>query len=79
MLNKLISAGSAAVALLGIAGTAHAGKDLDAVKARGYLICGVSTGVAGFSLADDKGKWVGLDVDVCRAAAAAIFGVAVKV
>jgi len=59
--------------------TAHAGKDLDAVKARGQLICGVNTGIAGFALADSQGKWVGLDVDVCRAVAAAIFGDAEKV
>ncbi len=79
MFNKFIVAGSAAVALLGIAGTAQAGKDLDAVKARGNLICGVNTGVAGFAQPDDKGKWTGLDVDVCRATAAAIFGDAEKV
>jgi general L-amino acid transport system substrate-binding protein len=79
MFNKFIVAGSAAVALLGIAGTAQAGKDLDAVKARGNLICGVNTGVAGFAQPDDKGKWTGLDVDVCRATAAAIFGDSEKV
>ena len=79
MFNKFIAAGTAAVALLGIAGPAQAGKDLDAVKARGHLICGVNTGVAGFAQPDDKGKWTGLDVDVCRAAAAAIFGDAEKV
>ena len=58
---------------------AYAGKDLDAVKARGSLICGVNTGVAGFAAADSQGKWTGLDVDVCRAVAAAIFGDADKV
>lgn len=51
---------------------AHAGKDLDAVKKRGELICGVSTGLAGFSAADSQGKWSGLDVDVCRSVAAAV-------
>ena len=56
-----------------------AGKDLDAIKARGSLICGVSTGVAGFAAADSQGKWTGLDVDTCRAIAAAIFGDADKV
>ncbi|CAN5648000.1 amino acid ABC transporter substrate-binding protein [soil metagenome] len=79
MFNKFIAAGTTAVALLGIAGTAQAGKDLDAVKARGNLICGVNTGVAGFAQPDDKGKWTGLDVDVCRATASAIFGDAEKV
>jgi general L-amino acid transport system substrate-binding protein len=74
-----MAAGVVAAALVGAAGTAHAGKDLDAVKARGQLICGVNTGIAGFALADSQGKWVGLDVDVCRAVAAAIFGDAEKV
>ncbi|MCA0301264.1 MAG: amino acid ABC transporter substrate-binding protein [Proteobacteria bacterium] len=56
-----------------------AGKDLDAIKARGALVCGVMTGTAGFGMADSTGKWVGLDVDVCKAVAAAIFGDAEKV
>jgi general L-amino acid transport system substrate-binding protein len=46
---------------------------LDQVKARGQLICGANTGLAGFSLPDDQGVWKGLDVDECRALAAAIF------
>jgi general L-amino acid transport system substrate-binding protein len=79
MLNKYMAAGAVAATLLGAAGSAQAGKDLDAVKARGQLICGVTTGVAGFSLADSQGKWTGLDVDTCRAVAAAIFGDADKV
>ena len=61
-------------------GHALAGKDLDAVKARGTLICGVAAGgLAGFMLADSQGKWKGLDVDVCRAVAAALFGDSEKV
>jgi general L-amino acid transport system substrate-binding protein len=55
-----------------------AGQDLEAVKKRGSLICGVTTGVAGFASADSQGKWAGLDVDLCRAVAAAIFGDAGK-
>ena len=51
---------------------AQAGKDLDAIKARGSLNCGVNTGLAGFSQADSQGRWSGLDVDVCRSIAAAI-------
>jgi len=43
------------------------------------LNCGVSQGLYGFSLADDKGNWSGLDVDFCRALAAAIFNDASKV
>ncbi|TNF60692.1 MAG: amino acid ABC transporter substrate-binding protein [Burkholderiales bacterium] len=58
---------------------AHAGKDLDAIKQRGALICGVNTGLAGFSAADSQGRWSGLDVDTCRAVAAAILGDANKV
>jgi general L-amino acid transport system substrate-binding protein len=58
---------------------AHAGKTLDAIKARGQVICGVNTGLAGFGAADSAGKWTGLDVDVCRAVAAATLGDAEKV
>ena len=47
---------------------------LDDVKARGNLLCGVSTGAPGFATVDDSGKNVGFDVDYCRALAAAIFG-----
>nr|WP_020697017.1 amino acid ABC transporter substrate-binding protein [Reyranella massiliensis] len=79
MLKKYMAAGAIAVGLVGVAGTAQAGKDLDAVKARGQLICGVSTGVAGFASADSQGKWTGIDVDVCRAVSAAIFGDSEKV
>ena len=72
-------AAAAGVAAILASGSAMAGKDLDAIKARGQLICGVGTGTAGFMLADSQGKWVGLDVDVCRAVASAIFGDAEKV
>jgi general L-amino acid transport system substrate-binding protein len=58
---------------------AWAGATLDAVKQRGFVQCGVNTGLPGFSNADEKGNWTGLDVDVCRAVAAAIFGGADKV
>jgi general L-amino acid transport system substrate-binding protein len=53
---------------------AQAGKTVDAIKARGQLVCGVSTGLAGFSAADSQGNWSGLDVDICRAIAAAVLG-----
>ena len=58
---------------------ALAGPTLDAIKARGEIVCGVNTGVAGFSAPDGRGEWKGIDVDVCRAAAAALFGDAKKV
>lgn len=67
------------VATLGLAGTAHAGKVFDAVKQKGAVTCGVHTGRAGFALADGSGKWTGLDVDYCRALAAAVLGDAEKV
>ena len=79
MFKKYMAAGVVAATLVGAAGAAFAGKDLDAIKARGSLICGVSTGVAGFAAADSQGKWTGIDVDTCRAIAAAIFGDADKV
>ncbi len=64
----------AALAMLAYAGTAIAGPTLDAVKKKGFIQCGVNTGLAGFAIADSKGNWVGLDVDSCRAVAAALFG-----
>src|SRR5216684_6830066 len=80
MLDKFIAAAAFAAALAGAAGAAHAGKDLDAVKARGQVVCGVTTGgISGFMSVDSQGKWVGLDVDICRAVSAAIFGDSEKV
>ncbi|NSL55101.1 amino acid ABC transporter substrate-binding protein [Uliginosibacterium aquaticum] len=62
-----------------LATPAHAGKTLDVIKARGNIQCGVSTGVAGFSLPDSQGNWSGFDVDLCRGIAAAVLGDANKV
>jgi general L-amino acid transport system substrate-binding protein len=53
---------------------AHAGKTLDQIKQRGQVVCGVNTGTPGFSQANSNGSWSGLDVDVCRAVAAAVLG-----
>ena len=47
---------------------------LDTVKGQGFFNCGVSQGVPGFSNPDSDGNWSGIDVDVCRAVSAAIFG-----
>jgi general L-amino acid transport system substrate-binding protein len=66
-----LAAAMAGAALLAAA-PVHAGKTLDAIKARGQLVCGVNTGLAGFSQADAQGNWSGLDVDVCKAIAAAV-------
>ncbi len=63
-----------AVALAGAA----AGPTLDGVKSKGYVACAVNTGLAGFSMADQQGHFTGLDVDVCRAVAAAVLGDAQK-
>jgi len=52
---------------------------LKTVKDRGLLSCGVSQGLPGFSLPDDKGNWTGLDVDVCRAIAAAVLNDPAKI
>jgi general L-amino acid transport system substrate-binding protein len=49
------------------------------VKAKGFVQCAVNTGLAGFSFSDSQGKWTGLDVDLCKAIAAAMFGDAEKV
>ncbi len=58
---------------------AHAGKTLDNIKSKGQIVCGVNTGLAGFSQADSSGNWSGLDVDACKALAAAVLGDASKV
>jgi general L-amino acid transport system substrate-binding protein len=69
----------ASIAALATAAPAFAGKTLDAVKQRGTVKCGVTNGVAGFSAPDTQGNWSGLDVDTCRAIAAAVLGDAKKV
>ena len=68
----------AVTAALAIATSASA-QTLNTVKQRGSLVCGVSQGLPGFSNPDDRGNWTGLDVDLCRAMAAAIFNDAGKV
>jgi general L-amino acid transport system substrate-binding protein len=63
----------------GLSAEAASAQTLKTVKDRGMLSCGVSQGLPGFSSPDDKGNWTGLDVDICRAVAAAIFNDATKV
>src|SRR6266511_4831032 len=63
----------------GLSVQAASAHTLQAVKDRGLLSCGVGQGLPGFSSPDDKGNWTGLDVDVCRAIAAAIFNDATKI
>ena len=63
----------------GLSTQAATAQTLKTVKDRGMLSCGVSQGLPGFSAPDDKGNWAGLDVDICRAVAAAIFNDPAKV
>ena len=67
---KAVLAGG--VALAGVTGASAA--TLQDVQAKGFVQCGVSQGLPGFSAQDDQGNWSGLDVDYCKAIAAAIFG-----
>lgn len=68
-----------ALLLILMTGSAAAAPTLDVVMARGHLRCGVSQGLPGFSSINAKGEWSGLDVDYCRALAAAVLGDASKV
>jgi general L-amino acid transport system substrate-binding protein len=68
-----------AAAVVMVASQAFAGATLDKVRANDVVRCGVSTGLAGFSIADSQGNWTGLDADFCRAVAAAVLGDATKV
>jgi general L-amino acid transport system substrate-binding protein len=70
---------AAAITLVAFVLSPACAQTLKSVKDRGYLICGVSEGLIGFSTADDKGQWTGLDVDFCRALAAAIFNDPTKI
>ncbi len=75
---KLIKAAALGASLFFVAATANAGETFDAVKKKGFVQCGVSTGIPGFSIADSKGQWTGIDVDLCKAIAAMVFGDATK-
>ena len=72
-ISLLLTLGVSA-AIAGSHGSTH-----DLVKERGKLMCGSNTGLAGFGAPNDAGVWEGIDVDVCRAVAAAVFGDASKV
>lgn len=67
-------------AVLGFGASAASAGTLDDVKAKGFVQCGVNgSNLAGFGAQDSAGNWSGLDVDLCRAVAAAVFGDATKV
>jgi general L-amino acid transport system substrate-binding protein len=73
-MGRLVGTGlGAALAVVGAATAGWAQSTLDTVKNRGMVNCGVAPGAPGFASPDDKGNWSGLDVDYCRAVAAAIF------
>ncbi|MBO0344622.1 amino acid ABC transporter substrate-binding protein [Roseibium sp. CAU 1637] len=59
---------------MGVAATAAHATTLEDVKAKGFIQCGVSQGLPGFSNPDAEGTWSGIDVDFCKAMAAAVFG-----
>ena len=71
---KLVQTAAVSAAILSISAAGVQAATLDDVKAKGFLQCGVSTGVAGFAFTDDQGDWQGFDPAVCQAVAAAIFG-----
>ena len=75
----MLKHGVAALLMVCVAATTASAQTLKAVNDRGHLICGVSQGLPGFSEKNDKGQWAGLDVDFCRALAAAIFNDVTKV
>lgn len=77
MKKTLLSVALGAVAF-GFGASAASADTLSNVKAKGFVQCGVSQGVPGFSSPDDKGNWSGIDVDYCRGIAAAVFGDASK-
>jgi len=68
-----------AASLLVVGALSVQASTLSDVQAKGHVSCGVSKGLAGFSSADSSGTWTGIDVDVCRAVAAATLGDATKV
>ncbi len=70
---SFLSAVAGVAVAAGIGATAASAATLDDVKGKGFVQCGVSTGLAGFSAPDDAGDWKGIDVDLCRGVAAAIF------
>ncbi len=74
-MKRVIKFGLVSALAVGLGSAALAQeKTLDAVKQRGMLNCAVNIGLAGFSQPDDKGNWTGLDVDYCKAIAAAVLG-----
>jgi general L-amino acid transport system substrate-binding protein len=78
-IRRWAAAAWVAAAAACFAAAAQAGPTFDKVKQAGQVVCGVNTGLAGFAMPDSQGHYTGLDVDICRALAAALFGDAAKV
>jgi general L-amino acid transport system substrate-binding protein len=76
---KVLKLAAIGAALFAASAAANAGATFDNVKKKGFVQCGVSTGLPGFSIADSKGEYKGIDVDLCRAIASTMFGDATKV
>ncbi|MPT40485.1 MAG: transporter substrate-binding domain-containing protein, partial [Achromobacter sp.] len=76
---KVLKLAAVGAALFAASAAANAGATFDNVKKKGFVQCGVSTGIPGFSIADSKGEYKGIDVDMCRAIASTMFGDATKV
>ena len=79
-MNKNLLSAAIGAAVLGLGASAAYAGTLDDVKAKGFVQCGVNgSNLAGFGAQDSSGNWTGLDVDLCKAVAAAVFGDATKV
>src|SRR3546814_6840788 len=75
---KLLKAAALGASLVFAAATSQAGETYDAFKAKGFVQCGTHTALPGFSIADSKGVWSGIDIDLCKAIATMMFGDATK-
>ena len=78
-MKTTIFTGMLAVAAMALSASTASAATLDDVKAKGFIQCGVSQGLPGFSNPDANGDWSGMDVDLCIGVAAAIFGDGTKV
>ena len=78
-MKRVISTLAVAAAAVALTAGAASAQTLNTVKQRGILNCGANVSLAGFGLPDAQGNWTGLDVEYCRAIAAAIFNDPTKV
>ncbi|PMG65916.1 amino acid ABC transporter substrate-binding protein [Vibrio lentus] len=79
LLASVVAASTAMMATSASASASAAESTLDKVTSQGFLTCGVSTGLPGFSNPNSKGEWEGIDVEYCQALAAAVLGDKTKV